>query len=183
MSDALAPGFLIAFPHLLDPNFHQSVVLLLEHRAEGAMGVVVNRESPLLLGELCRDHEIPYGGDAERCVRRGGPVQPEQGLVLFGPEHATDDDDVVVEGLLASTSRDTLRRLCGQQHGRFQCYAGYAGWGPGQLENEISAGAWLVCPADAGIVLEAPPDEMWLRCLRQMGIDPATLVPGGGVSA
>lgn len=182
MADALAPGFLIAFPHLLDPNFQQSVVLLLEHQGEGAMGVVVNRESPLLLSDLCRDHKIPYAGDAEQKVRRGGPVQPEQGIVLFGPEHASEGDDQVVEGLHVSTSRDTLRRLCNLEGGEFHCYAGYAGWAPGQLENEISAGSWLTATVDPAIVLATPPTEMWMRCLQQLGIDPALLVPGGGVS-
>lgn len=180
MSDSLAPGFLIAFPHLLDPNFHQSVVLLLQHGREGAMGVVVNRESPLLLGDLCRDHEIPYAGDRARRVRRGGPVQPEQGLVLFDPEHAAPDDEAIVRGLHVSTSRETLRRLCGLERGRFHCYSGYAGWGPEQLESEITAGAWLVVPADAATVLEIAPTEMWLHCLRSAGIDPTALVPGGG---
>ena len=81
MSDSLAPGFLIALPHLRDANFRQSVVLLLRQDDEGAMGVVINQECPMLLKDLCNDHSIPYAGDEAKYVRRGGPVQPEQGLV------------------------------------------------------------------------------------------------------
>src|SRR6185295_17886326 len=82
VSTELAPGFLIAVPQLLDPNFRQSVVLLLQQDNDGALGVVVNRETELLLRDLCSDHEIPYAGDPEKKVRIGGPVQPEQGLVI-----------------------------------------------------------------------------------------------------
>ncbi len=183
VSDALAPGFLIAFPHLLDPNFRQSVVLLLEHAPQGAMGVVVNRESPLLLRDLCDDHQIPYSGDDRKRVRRGGPLQPEQGLVLYGPEHDDQDGRCLVDGLHVSNSRNTLQRLCGLEQGRFDCYSGYAGWGPNQLENEIGVGAWLVMQAEPAIVLETRPAEMWLRCLETLGIDPAALVPGGRETA
>jgi putative transcriptional regulator len=72
MDDSLAPGFLIAVPQLLDPNFQRSVVLLLERSDQGALGVVINQESDLLLSELCEDHDIQYAGDPEKRVRRGG---------------------------------------------------------------------------------------------------------------
>ena len=180
MSDELAPGFLVAFPHLMDPNFKQSVVLLLRQDDDGAMGVVINHESPLLLGELCRDHEIPYEGANDKHVRKGGPVQPEQGLVLYGEEHDDPEGQQVSRGLHISASRGTLARLCNLKTGRFQCYAGYAGWGPGQLEREIREGAWLVAPIDPQVILDGLPEEVWNATLKAMGIDPAALVPGGG---
>ncbi len=183
MADSLAPGFLIAFPHLLDDNFRQSVVLLLEHGEEGALGIVVNRESALLLQDLCRDHRIPYSCEPGKRVRTGGPVQPEQGLVLFGPEHEDPEGRPVVDGLHVSASRGTLRRLCGLTRGRFHCYAGYAGWGPNQLEDEIAAGTWLVARAEPELVLESPPEEIWQRSLAKLGIDPAALVPGSDTAS
>jgi len=179
----LAPGFLIAFPHLLDPNFRQSVVLLLQEGEDGAMGVVVNQESPLLVGELCRDHEIEYGGESGKHVRAGGPVSPEQGLVLFGPEHEDADGQQILDDLWVSASRGTLSRLCTLPRGRFQCFSGHAGWGPGQLEREIGEGTWVVAPADPKMVLDTPPEEIWTLVLRSQGIDPAALVPGGGEEA
>jgi putative transcriptional regulator len=180
MSELLAPGFLIAMPHLQDENFRQSVVLLLREDERGAMGLVINRESPLLLKDLCQDHDIPYAGAREKRVRHGGPVQPEQGLVLYGPEHRDPEGESVLDGLDVSASRSTLARLCGLPQGRFHCYAGYAGWGPGQLPRELGEGAWLVAPADPILVLETTPERVWERSLRSLGIDPASLVSGAG---
>jgi len=181
--DSLAPGLLIAVPQLLDPNFRQSVVLLLQQNDEGAFGVVVNQESSLLLADLCRDHEIRYSGDPNKRVRRGGPVQPEQGLVLYGPEHTDPDGRQVTPGLWVSASRETLGRLCALTRGRFHCYAGYAGWGPRQLEQEIREGSWIVAPVDARLVLDAPTDTAWTEGMRALGIDPAAMVPGGGAES
>jgi|SRR3990172_2283565 len=182
MADSLAPGFLIAVPQLMDPNFRQSVVLLLQQSAEGALGVVINRESPLFLRDLCRDHDISYAGDAEKHVRQGGPVQPEQGLVMYGSEHQDSEGRLVVDGLHVSASTGTLTRLCNLKSGRFHCFAGYAGWGPGQLEREINEGAWIVTSVDARLVLDHPPEGIWTKALRDIGLDPAAIVPGGLVS-
>lgn len=179
MADSLAPGFLIAVPQLLDPNFRQSVVLLLQQSEEGALGVVVNRETPLLLRDLCRDHRIAYAGNPDKRVRQGGPVQPQQGLVLFGEEHADPEGRVVVDGLHVSASTGTLSRLCDLPAGRFQCYAGYAGWGPGQLEREIQEGSWILTGAAASLVLDRPAGEVWSCALLDAGLDPSAIVPGG----
>jgi len=180
MDPSIAPAFLIAVPQLVDPNFRQTVVLLLQQSDEGSLGLVVNRESPLLLSELCKDHDITYAGDPEKRVRVGGPVQPEQGLVLF--ESGGDDPEgrIVIDGLRVSASTGTLSRLCERTGGRYHCYSGYAGWAPGQLERELAEGSWIVAPANPGLVLDHPVDEMWARALADNGIDPAAIVPGGG---
>lgn len=183
VSSRLAPGLLIAVPQLLDPNFRQSVVLLLEKNDDGALGVIVNQESTLLLSDLCQDHSIPYAGAPGKRVRTGGPVHPDQGLVLYGAEHEDPEGREVVDGLCVSASRETLTRLCDRPDGRFHCYSGYAGWGPEQLDREISEGSWIVAPADAGLVLDAPTDEVWVRGMASVGIDPAALVPGGGAAS
>jgi len=179
MSNPLAPGFLVAAPQLLDPNFRNTVVLLLQQGDDGAMGVVINRDSPILLKDLCNDHEIPYQGSPYKRVRFGGPVQPEQGLVIYGEEDADPEGRPVSEGLHVSASTGTLSRLCSSPAGRFQCFHGYAGWAPEQLEREIKEGSWILAPVTVSFVLECPPDEIWTRCLEDMGIDPAYLVPGG----
>ena len=182
MSD-LAPGFLVAVPHLQDPNFRGSVVLLFEQNDEGALGVVVNHETPLKLKDLCEDHDIAYSGDPNKRVRDGGPVQKEQGLVLYGDEHEDPEGRKVLDGLNVSASKATLGRLCNLDTGRFECFSGYAGWGPGQLEREIGEGSWIIAPVDPIIVLDSPPDEAWSRVLKALGIDPNLLVPGGGEEA
>jgi putative transcriptional regulator len=183
MSDDLAPGFLIAVPQLLDPNFHLAVVLLLQQSDEGALGVVINQDSPLLLRELCDDHDIPYSGDPDKKVRRGGPVQPDQGLVLYGDEHHDDEGRQVIEGLHVSASRGTLGRLCDLPRGRFHCYSGYAGWGPGQLEREITEGSWVLGTPEVTTVFDVNPERMWEHSLRRQGIDPAALVHGSAGQA
>ena len=180
MTMSLAPGFLIAVPQLLDPNFRQTVVLLLQQSGDGALGLVINRESPLRLAELCQDHEISYGGDPEKRVRVGGPVQPQQGLVLFSAEHGDPDGRPVSGDLHVSASTETLTRLCRLTRGRFHCYSGYAGWGPGQLEREIRDGSWIAAPVDPALVLDAAPDEIWVRAYRDNGMDPSAVVPGSG---
>ncbi len=183
MSDSLAPGLLFAVPQLLDPNFHQAVVLLLQQNEQGAFGVVINRESTLLLENLCRGHNLPYAGDSKKLVRRGGPVQPDQGLVLYGDEIEDPEGQQVIEGLQVSFSKETLGRLCLRSSGRFHCFAGYAGWAPGQLTHELEEGSWLFGPVAPALALDVPPDEMWARGLRDIGIEPASIVPGGTVEA
>ena len=88
MSDALAPGFLIAVPQMQDPNFKQSVVFLLERNEEGALGVVINRDSPMLLADLCSDHQIPYSGEHDKRVRtavRSNPNRASSSTVTNTP--------------------------------------------------------------------------------------------------
>jgi putative transcriptional regulator len=159
------------------------VVLMLEQGRDGAMGLVVNREGPLLLKDLCGDHDIPYAGDPTKRVRLGGPVQPHQGLVLYSDEHKDPEGRRLTGGLHVSASAGTLGRLCRLARGRFHCYTGYAGWAPGQLEREIGEGSWIIFAADPEVVLDCPPDEMWEHVLRRNGMDPAAIVPGSDQQA
>jgi putative transcriptional regulator len=170
---------LIAVPQLLDPNFRQSVILLLQQSEEGAVGLVINRESTLSLRELCRDHKISYEGDPGKKVRVGGPVQPEQGLVLYDGGLDDPEGRAVLDGLQVSASTRTLQHLCQDTGIRFHCFSGYAGWAPGQLEQEINEGSWIVAPVDPHLVLDTPPDDLWMASLAAIGIDPALIVPGG----
>ena len=180
MNDGFSPVFLIAAPSLGDPNFHQSVILLMEQTEDGSMGVVLNRESPILLKDLCVDQKIPYEGDPDRRVRFGGPVSPEHGIVLYRQtEHEIEGDLEVFGSWKVSTSQGTLGRLAADGDPHFLCFTGYSGWGPGQLESELKEGSWIVVPADPEMLFETEPDAFWSRALKQNGIDPAYLVPGG----
>jgi putative transcriptional regulator len=104
-------------------------------------------------------------------------------LVLYGSEHRHLDGQQVLEDLYVSASKETLAQLCALTSGRFQCFSGHAGWGPGQLEREIGEGTWVCSPATPGTVLDTAPAEIWGKVLRAQGIDPAALVPGGGEEA
>jgi putative transcriptional regulator len=167
----LAPGFLIAVPQLTDPNFKQSVVLLLQQSDDGALGLVINRESPILLRDLCKDHEISYVGDPGKRVRVGGPVQPEQGLVLYDGGVEDPEGREVLDGLQVSASTRTLQHLCQDAGIRFHCFSGYAGWAPGQLEAEMEAGAWIRAAADESLIFDEDYDKKWDKAQARQKID------------
>jgi putative transcriptional regulator len=184
ISDRLAPGFIAAMPQLVDPNFHRTVVFVLRHGDSGAFGLIVNRSADMTVAELCRSQEIPYRGPADHRVMIGGPVEQEHHLlVLHGEPPTTDppdpDDVPVVEGIRLVTSREALVRLTERGARRLRCYIGYAGWGPGQLDDELAEGAWVPLPVTARFLFDEPPETVWESALRQAGIDPATLAPGG----
>jgi putative transcriptional regulator len=178
----LAPGFLLAMPQLGDPNFHRSVVLMLEHSEGGAMGLIINRGSAVTLGELARGQAMPIDpGREPEPVFVGGPVEPQRGFVLH------DDDGVaekhlVLPGLYLSVTMDALAPLLRSATPRIRFCLGYAGWGAQQLEREIAQGAWLFTDAAARPVLEGHPEQLWEATLKRMGVDPAMLVAGKGLN-
>ncbi len=181
---SLAPVLLLSMPQLADPNFHRSVVLLCEHGTEGAFGLVLNRPTETPASEVVsRELDSPPAaqGDALR-LWIGGPVEPQRGWILLG-EQPTDADAVrVCEGVYLSTSADLLRRLLAASPasgGRL--LTGYAGWGPGQLDAELSASAWLMADVDVDIVFQTAPDRMWEAAIRRLGADPSSLQMSHGV--
>jgi putative transcriptional regulator len=179
----LAPALLVAMPQLLDPNFHRTVVFLIEHDEGGTFGLVLNRGTDLPVGQLCESLGIPWRGQARQEVGWGGPVQPEHGWLLLGdaaPDHL--ETEVVMDGVRFSRSPDVLREVAKAPPRRFRAFLGYAGWGPGQLREELIQGAWLVAPASAEFVFDAPRETLWEDVVRHLGIDPATLVPTQGVN-
>jgi len=183
MSEILARQFLISVPQLQDPNFHKTVVLLVEHGAEGALGVVINRPSDGRLKELLKDNGVTYQGPSDARVMVGGPVRPTQALLLHGEEDVEAESAAVGAGLRLSGSLAALRQVFSRPAPRARLYLGYAGWGPGQLEAEIEAGAWILAPVDPVLVFNAPSDEVWDLALRSLGIDPAVLLaPDGSVN-
>jgi putative transcriptional regulator len=183
--DNLAPGFLAAMPNLLDPNFHRTVVLMLRHGDEGAFGLVINRPASVTAGEFCAEQEIPYGGPPNQPVMVGGPVQVDSHLLVLRGTESEDDEPgtheiALTEGLAIVASREGLAHLFPAS--RVRCYLGYAGWGPGQLEDELAEGAWVPLPPDPRLVFDSDPAKVWQKALRSAGLDPLTLVPGGEVN-
>lgn len=177
MSD-LAPGFLIAVPQMDDPNFARSVVLLVEHSADGAMGIVLNRPSGIELAEIGRAHGIRLPSGAGTAFF-GGPVQRDRGFLLHGRGDVADAVEVV-SGVFLSLSTDSLKELLGGPPGQYRLCLGYAGWGPGQLEREVMVGGWLTGTASALRVLGTPHEKVWDAAIRDLGVDPAFLVTSGG---
>ncbi len=175
------PLFLIAIPQLGDPNFARSVVLLLEHNASGALGLVVNQPLTLTLGGFAHEHGLPcHSRVKESSVFRGGPVDPSRGWILHDDE-SVEEKQRVMGGLVLSGSITTLNHLMADGTKRLRLMLGYAGWGAGQLERELEAGSWLTVEADPKHVLDTAPSDAWAAVLREMGVDPTRLAIGTGI--
>ncbi len=170
-------------PQLQDPNFVRSVVLLVHHDEDGTFGLVLNREAEIRAVELCASLGLEWRGDDDAEVGIGGPVQPQTGWVLFGEGGPSDREGVtrVLPGVFCAGSIEVLRELTERPVPEVRLFLGYAGWAPGQLEGELAAGAWLVAPATREVVFAVAPAEMWTRVLRDLGVDPATLVATPGI--
>jgi putative transcriptional regulator len=184
VSDSLAPNLLVAMPQLQDPNFHRSVVLLIHHDADGTFGVVVNRATDITAPALCSTLEIEWRGDPSREIHWGGPVQPQTGWVLFdepSPGIGSEELSRVGSGISFAGSLEVLRQVAEAPPRHVRVMLGYAGWGPGQLENELAQGAWITAPVSNEAIFDVDPDAMWEHVVRSLGIEPATLIPTTGV--
>ena len=174
----LAPGILIAVPQMDDPNFSRSVVLLVEHNDSGAMGIVFNRPSDVTLVDIGKEHGIEVRADAGNAFI-GGPVQRERGFLVHRRADVADSVHLH-EDVYLSVSTDALRALLGGDPAAYRLCLGYAGWGPGQLEREMVAGGWLNASISSRRIFDTPVEEIWQLVIRDLGIDPAFLVQGGG---
>ncbi len=179
-ASTLAPTLLVAMPQLLDPNFNRSVVLLCEHREDGAMGLVVNRCTGDRAAAIV-NLEPPLARDNGMRVWLGGPVDPERGWLLINED--AGDGVEVSPGLFLSASRDALRRVLESSAlaPRSRFLVGYAGWGPRQLDAELAASTWLTVPVDPQLMFAVPSEEMWEVAIRRLGVDPHALAMGPGV--
>ena len=164
--ESLRGHLLVASPHLPDPNFSKSVILLVEHSNEGAVGLVLNRVAGTSLSELWiqADQDGPCHCDDQ--VRLGGPVQ---GPVMCLHGHMELSESEVISGVYVSTEAENLRQLVQKNKQPFRVFLGYSGWGPGQLESELKIGGWLVSMADEEIVFTDDADEIWQRVIHRAG--------------
>lgn len=179
-NSSLAPSLLVAMPQLQDPNFSKAVVLLCEHREEGAMGLVLNRCTDTLASAIVQLEAMPEG-DSGLPVWIGGPVDPARGWLLLAEN--LGDGIEVSPGLYLSASRELLRKVLGDRDLASRCrfLVGYAGWGPRQLDSELAASAWLTVSVDKTLLFDTPSDEMWEVAIRRLGVDPKALALGPGV--
>lgn len=185
MTSNLAPGLLVAAPPLGDPNFDRSVVLLAAHGPDGAFGWVVNGPDLVTLSELLvRADVTDRHMDLPGVVRVGGPVSPEQVWLIYRAEERFPDIEgqfEVGEGILASASRQILEFLAsasGTLAPSLVALAGYAGWAPQQLEEEIRLGAWLPVDLDVDVVFGGDRDRerVWERAYALVGSTPMAFV-------
>jgi putative transcriptional regulator len=179
----LANQLLIALPALADSNFARSVALICQHDADGAMGLVVNRPSEYTLGEVFGQMGLE-GGDPSllsQIVLAGGPVHPERGFVLHDGGSQWDSTLAITERLFLTTSRDILEAMArGDGPDNAIVALGCAGWGSGQLEQELTENDWLTAPADAELLFELPLDARWQAAAGRIGVDFAYLADYSG---
>jgi putative transcriptional regulator len=162
--NSLAGQLLISSPSLVDPNFRRTVVLMTHHDEDGAVGLVLSRPSDLRIDEAVPDlGELPYADDV---VFVGGPVQPEAVVVLAELTEPTEDLEPIVGNVVYMPPGIDPGEL---PTARVRVFAGYSGWGPGQLEAELDEPAWIVAPADPADVFAADPDELWREVLGRKG--------------
>lgn len=171
---SLTGRLLVATPALADPNFDRAVVLLLDHDEEGTLGVVLNRPTPVGVGDVLESWATLAG--APPVVFQGGPVSLDSALALAvvpGEARSRDRDagDPLgwrrVHGAIGLVDLEAPPELLASELGSLRIFAGYAGWGPGQLEDELVEGAWYVVESEPGDVSAPDPEQLWRSVLRR----------------
>jgi putative transcriptional regulator len=169
---ALAKGrLLVASRHLMDPNFSETVVLLIDYARNGAMGLVINRPTEVKLSAVFPEME----GLQQRTdtIYMGGPVGRNQILMLIRSSNQSEESRRIFEDIYVSSSLTVLEQMIDDAGAekRFRVYAGYAGWAPGQLDHEVSRGDWYVLPADAETVFEKTPSDIWRELILRSAVE------------
>jgi len=185
MEDGFFSGqFLIAMPGIGDPRFERALILVCAHDEEHAMGLAVNRPVegltvPDLLGRLGVEATIALPDDP---VLLGGPVQRERGFVLHSADYASEHSLEVGDGVSLTATREVLDAMATDNGApaRSLLALGYAGWGAGQLEEEIKQNVWLTCEADDELIFSHDYDAKWARALAKLGVDPERLSSAAG---
>jgi putative transcriptional regulator len=175
----LKPGvFLYASPSLRDSNFAETVVLLVEYGPNGAMGLVINRATDSRAADALKD----AGALRKLVVHWGGPVQPDAVFGLVGAARKPKGGVRVLDGVFLTGKRKHLEAAVQQDETgeRVRVYAGYSGWGAGQLESEVLRNGWIVAPGDADAVFSRRPDEVWDDVHRLLDRLEARTSPGRG---
>jgi putative transcriptional regulator len=166
MEESLSGQLLLASPKLLDPNFRRSVVLVGAHSEDGAMGVVLNRPSEVTVGEAVPQLEPAM--DEQEPVYFGGPVQPSS-IVVLGEFLDPEPAGLLVLGRIGFPAPEAGIEELAQATARRRVFAGYAGWGEGQLDAELEQGDWIAHPAVPDDVFTEAPRELWRTVLERKG--------------
>ncbi|MFK5969518.1 MAG: YqgE/AlgH family protein [Candidatus Marithrix sp.] len=170
----LTNNFLIAMPNLADPNFLKTVTYICIHNKEGAMGIVINRPMGINLGDILErmDIKIENTSSIKLPIFNGGPVQKERGFVLHQSDQTWDATLTVNEGLNITTSRDIMTAIANDKGpDKVLIALGYAGWGAGQLEQEMADNIWINTPVDNDIIFKTPSKQRWQAAVASLGID------------
>jgi putative transcriptional regulator len=174
---------LIAMPGMEDPRFERSVILMCAHSADGAMGLIVNKPvEGLAFSELLLRYDLKTTDTPEIPIVFGGPVELSRGFVLHSADYSGEAATVAVTSEISLTASIDILKAIAEGHGpRHSLLAlGYAGWGEGQIEDEILANGWLHCDADADLVFDTPYGAMWQKAVAKLGADISGLSGNAG---
>jgi putative transcriptional regulator len=167
----LAQGkFLVADRQMMDPNFRETVVLLIKYGTDGAMGLVINRPVPVKLSTILPD--IKELDRRTEPLYIGGPVHPSMVLLLVRSANPIGSSTPVFDDVYLSSSQELLQRLIKKpvKEEKFQIYAGYTGWAPNQLESEYDRGYWHVLKADTETLFDKKSSEIWQELIQQVSV-------------
>lgn len=170
----LTNHFLIAMPSMADPRFAGSLTYIAEHNDQGALGVIINRPIEMTLDTLFERVEVPMENQiaAGLPVYFGGPVQSDRGFVLHHPAGEWHSTLRVSDNIALTSSRDILQAIGARgEPGKVLVALGYAGWNPGQLEQELADNAWLTVEADMTIIFDLPYGERLTAAMHKLGVD------------
>jgi putative transcriptional regulator len=182
----LADHFLIAMPSMQDPIFGGTVVYICEHNDNGVLGVVINKPTDMTLQVLFERIDLTLSAGLDMPVVNepimfGGPVQDDRGFVLHTPGTPYSSSLKVTDEIAFTTSMDVLEAVArGTGPKRMLVSIGYAGWSPGQLEEEIGRNGWLTVAADPAILFDLPVEQRYVAAMKLLGIDPLMLASEAG---
>jgi len=182
-SGYLTGQLLIAMPNMRDPRFEKTVIYMCVHNAEGAVGLVLNRQiDSITFPQLLDQLQIDAGEPApDLPIHFGGPVEMGRGFVLHSADYGQTGTIMVGDLIGLTATVDILKDMAARRGPRNSLLAlGYAGWGPGQLDDEIQQNAWLNVKADEALVFDSDLDTKWNRAIAKLGIDPSLLSGDAG---
>ena len=174
--ESLQGSFLISTSKMPDPRFREKLIYMCGHTEEGAIGLVVNNPLPdVKFGEILKSADIPLPDFELPPVYLGGPVEMGSGFILYTCDYQTVSQMQVSETVYLSSDPTVLQDIAaGRGPGRYLFLLGYAGWGPGQLENELTDNGWLTLPAEDDVIFNTPDPMKWKVAAQKYGIDIAT---------
>lgn len=187
LTDNLEGQLLIAMPQMTDERFHRSVIYMCAHSPEGAMGIIINQKAPNIdfksLLERLEISEIHLSNEEDKDIEMpqvhlGGPVETRRGFVLHSADYYNDENTITIDGEICLTATlDILKAMAwGKGPDDALLALGYAGWGPGQLEEEMQTNGWLHCSADRDLIFMSQIDQKYRLSMGKIGIDPSHLV-------
>lgn len=180
----LSAKLLLAMPGIGDPRFEKAVIAMCVHDENGALGIGLGRVVPRLgFHDLLKQLEIAPGSAPNAPIHHGGPVEPQRGFILHSRDWGGAESIQVGKSWVLSATLDILKAIAaGTGPSRWVAALGYAGWGPGQLEEEMGRHGWFVTAADDALLFDCDVEERWAAAFRAAGIEPSLLAAESGTA-